>query len=320
MALLRVFRNIWMPTGCGTRKAERFFFLSFIFLFFVLGHSPSATLAQSGVDENIAEGMKAYVQGNYQEALDAFTKAIDSKPDHAQAYTNRGLAKYKLGDIEGALDDHTMAIKKNPNFAAAYTNRGGARFLKGDIDGAIADHTKALELFPEYVQALNNRGFVKLHIGDVDGATADFDKALTLNPFDPSAYTNRASAHLQEARRLKSKGDTEGAQKQLEEAARDATKALVLNPNLAPTYSLRGRILLEVMALDKALEDFNKAIELDPNLPTAYLNRGTIRIVKKDYESGLEDIYRALEIAPDLGPVAEPWIEHATKGLEDQAN
>ena len=323
MASLSVLRKIFMPRGHGMLRAQRFFFLSsisLISLLFVLGPSPSASFAQTSVDEHIAEGMNAYAQGQYREALDAFTKAIELNPDHAQAYTNRGLTKYRLGDIDGAYDDHTSAIQKNPNFAAAYTNRGGARFIKGDVDGALADHTKALELFPEYVQALNNRGFVKLHIGDIDGAKADFDQALTLNPFDPNAYTNRATSHLAKANDLKKKGEEEAAQKELEEAARDATKAIVLNPNLASAYSLRGRILLEVRAFDKALEDFNKALELDPNLPQAYLNRGSIRIVKQDYEAGLEDIYRAIELAPQLESLAEPWIEHAAKGLEEQSN
>lgn len=56
-----------------------------------------------------------------------YTKAIDLKPDYADAYINRASARQAQGDTAGAIDDYTEVITLKPDFALAYNNRGIAR-------------------------------------------------------------------------------------------------------------------------------------------------------------------------------------------------
>src|SRR5271165_2914688 len=49
--------------------------------------------------------------------------AIELKPD-AAAYYNRGNAKRAKGDSDGAITDYSKAIELKPDFAEAYSNRG----------------------------------------------------------------------------------------------------------------------------------------------------------------------------------------------------
>ncbi|MFM7905252.1 MAG: tetratricopeptide repeat protein [Microcystis sp.] len=91
-----------------------------------------------------------------------YNQAINIKPDHANAYYNRGLAKSNLGDYQGAIADYNQAIKIKPDFANAYIFRGLAKKNLGDKQGAIADYNQAAQLYSQqdnmemYLKALDN--------------------------------------------------------------------------------------------------------------------------------------------------------------------
>lgn len=69
-----------------------------------------------------------YKSGNYQSAVDDFTKAIAQQPSNANLYQGRGAAYQKLGDFNRAIADCNQAIKINRVFADAYYTRANAYY------------------------------------------------------------------------------------------------------------------------------------------------------------------------------------------------
>ena len=61
-------------------------------------------------------------------------------------YDNLGNAKAKVGDFNGAINDFTKAIELDSENAEVYYSRGAAKFLLGDRTGALKDLNKAGEL------------------------------------------------------------------------------------------------------------------------------------------------------------------------------
>lgn len=57
---------------------------------------------------NIA-GIKKSEMGEYEEAIQHFTKAIGLDPKNAISYFNRATLKIRIGDIEGARSDFKMS-------------------------------------------------------------------------------------------------------------------------------------------------------------------------------------------------------------------
>ncbi len=57
---------------------------------------------------NIA-GIKKSEMGEYDEAIQHFTKAIGLDPKNAISYFNRATLKVRIGDIEGARSDFKMS-------------------------------------------------------------------------------------------------------------------------------------------------------------------------------------------------------------------
>ncbi len=124
----------------------------------------------------------AYVnKGQYDRAIEAFNRAIEINPRHADAYNNRGLAYVNKGQYDHAISDFNKAIEINPKNAAAYNNRGYAYVNKGQYDRAISDYTKAIEINPKNVAAYYNRGHVYLvKLGNKVKGCADWKKACKL--------------------------------------------------------------------------------------------------------------------------------------------
>lgn len=110
------------------------------------------------------------------------TKAIELKPDYAEAYNNRGNAWDDKKHYKRAIVDFDAAIKLNPRHAAAFNNRAISKSNLGDTDGAIADYDAAIKLNPRYTAAFYNRANAKLDHGDKKGAIADYREALKINP------------------------------------------------------------------------------------------------------------------------------------------
>ena len=69
--------------------------------------------------------------GEYQLAIDNYTKSLIIDPDYAVAYYNRGYAYDNLGNYEDAIADYTRAIRIDPDYANAYANRGIAKEMAG---------------------------------------------------------------------------------------------------------------------------------------------------------------------------------------------
>jgi tetratricopeptide (TPR) repeat protein len=73
-------------------------------------------------------------------------------------YNNRGEAWREKGEYDKAIEDFSRAIRLNPNYAVAYNNRGNAWGDKGDQDKAIEDYNAFVRLDPKNPIGYLNRG------------------------------------------------------------------------------------------------------------------------------------------------------------------
>ncbi len=66
------------------------------------------------------------------------------------AYFNRGNAYDDLGQYQRAIQDYTRAIQLDPDLAQAYYNRGIVYYNLGEYQRAIQDYDKACSLDSKY--------------------------------------------------------------------------------------------------------------------------------------------------------------------------
>ncbi len=112
--------------------------------------------------------------------LAAGCATVQTELKDAAAYNNRGNAYWNEGQYDQAISDYNKALEINPRHTQAYNNRGVAYRSKGQYDQAISDYNKALEINPRFAAAYYNRAIVYLSTGQYDKAWEDVYKAQDL--------------------------------------------------------------------------------------------------------------------------------------------
>ncbi len=108
-------------------------------------------------DSLVRTGALALLSRKYDEALAAFSKALEREPGRAEAHDYRGRTYLARGDTTRAIAEFTRAIELNSAFALAHANRAGAHERVGRLTRALEDLAAAVRLEPdntEYQAAL----------------------------------------------------------------------------------------------------------------------------------------------------------------------
>ena len=53
--------------------------------------------------------------GNFNLSLEVWNQYLDSYPDDAAGFSNRGNVRLVVGDVKGSIDDQNKAISLNPS-------------------------------------------------------------------------------------------------------------------------------------------------------------------------------------------------------------
>src|SRR5687767_4628448 len=67
----------------------------------------------------------------------------------AIAYNNRGNAYFRNGDYDPAIEDYSKSIQADPKYARAFNNRGLAFGKRSDYTRAISDFNQSIKLDPK---------------------------------------------------------------------------------------------------------------------------------------------------------------------------
>ncbi len=129
-------------------------------------------------------------------ALADISNAIESAPEWADVYCDRGRTFLRLDRLQEALADFDMGVSMAPAWGGPRLERGWLSYEMDRYEEALADYTKATELAPGSVlaaQAYVNRGWVLMVLGRREEAMADLDRAVSLNAY---YLVDRERAHL----------------------------------------------------------------------------------------------------------------------------
>lgn len=98
-------------------------------------------------------GVRYLSEGNYEEAIIAFTAAIEIDPKQAPAYVGRGDAYVQSGETEGDLTaaqvDYEKAIELDELLVEAYLGLADVYIRKGDYDMALEILQQGFEKAPD---------------------------------------------------------------------------------------------------------------------------------------------------------------------------
>ena len=145
-----------------------------------------------------------------------------------------------------------------------------------------------------------------------------FYQASGIDPEFASAYAGLADTYSYVFMYINS------SRENLEQAERNSSKALELDPALAEAHAARGLALSLGKHHQAAVKSFRTAIELDPNLFEAYYFYARDLVVQGKYEEAVTYYDMAHEVSPDdyQIPILKAQIHHALEetDLEEESN
>ena len=268
-------------------------------------------------------GLAAYEDGNYDEAIEYYTKAIELEPKNAIAYNYRGLAYFQTGlwfvnrePFYKAIPDYTKAIELNPKYVDAYYNRGVAYnqlfhcyskvFPDEDLlwgkdfekyNKALVDLDRVLELDPMYALAYAGKGEAYFRIGELNKAIEEYSKTLKSEELIKQRWGSEALAKVYAAR-----GRTYRETKEFDKSILDYNEALELNLKIELVLGPQAANYLALKQPGKALEYFDATIALIESDPEKYSSYGYFRYMQrgmcyyqlKQYDKAISDFKKVI--------------------------
>jgi tetratricopeptide (TPR) repeat protein len=202
------------------------------------------------------DGCKSESGGNYQQAIESFSKAIQYNQDCFQACQRRGNAYRALKDDGQAIYNYQQAI---------------------DLVSKTIN-LEQLNAANYYSRALIYHDWMKIDTGRRGNAIEDLTKAISIDPSNNSFYFIRAALYCYS-----------GCECQ---AIEDFTTVIKLKPD-ADAYYNRGVTYYQAKNYQSAVEDLDIVINLDGNNISAYYGRGNARYELQDQIGSFEDYDRA---------------------------
>jgi len=262
-------------------------------------------------------GLEFTKNGNYNDAIEQFSKTLELQPDYADAYIARAEAFEKLGNVTKAVEDYDratvfmdndeeifykcgqlyfqleeykkaaekleIAIRIKSSFLPAYQLLTKTLILDGNISSAKIVSERALD---RKNNAENNYvyGFTLYHLGDYVNAEKHFNIAIKKDDRYLDAYHDLAKLKL--------------------ETGHDnivlnlCNEGLNIDPNDVRFYLLRSRFYKKSLDLSNAINDVSKAILISPNNEEYYFLRGSYYQDFRQFQNAINDFNKVIMMDP----------------------
>ncbi len=201
--------------------------------------------------------------GRPDEAAACHRRALELKPDFAEANGNLGNALRDQGKLDQAIACYRRALELKPGFARAYGNLGNVLRDRGELEQAIGCYRRALELNPDYAMGHRNLGAALQEQGKLDEAAASYRRALELKADYAEAHSNL--------------GDVLRKQGTLAEAIACYGRALSLKPDFAEAHGNLGCALVDLGDMQDAEDSFRAALRHDGCFAFAHYKLADLR-------------------------------------------
>jgi tetratricopeptide (TPR) repeat protein len=262
--------------------------------------------------------LRAYDRNDYQSMLSFMQQAAAGDPNSADLQYHVGETQSLLGNYEEALEAYERAIEINPNFAPAYVGRVHSnRVINPGMD-IISDLDKAIDLDSSFVDAYLLRAEYRLTNEDFEGALEDLEVVDNLFPESPLLYALRAevyinlgdyAAALREARTANELDMTMlrvyltlSRAYLLNDRPRQALKSIQVYTRYIEddpqAWILTGMASYEIGKYGDAIQSLDRVIEMDDTLITAYWYRGLCYLELEEAQSAVNDLVVAVRAEP----------------------
>ena len=253
------------------------------------------------------QGQISLRQGDLDNAISAFSRAIKLNPKYVPALYQRASALGARGDLKLAEEDLQSILSIDPSNMMAEIYLAQMALRSGQRDAAEAALKKAIVAHPEVPLPMLVLASLDMQQGRFDEATGAVDKFLSKAPNNQDALAMRGEILLVS-------GKVDEAVKAFTDIARGQPKSPQAQLLLASALTKAGRT-------QDAVQAYRHALELSPSTPAAHVGLIQLALANKDEAAALAAAQDYAAKAP--GPVSAQTLAStyiALKKVEDAKN
>lgn len=224
--------------------------------------------ADAGAHNNL--GVLYFTKGLYEEAVDAFTQALELDPKMQVAQRNLEIAYFNTGYYDRRVAELRERLRQRPDDRDTRWELGRAFALLGQPEDAIPEFQALLALRPGDVGTMIQLGLAEKAVGRLGVALSWFRTALLRDP-------QSGLLHFYVGEVLYNQGA-------FDEALTSLQRAIQLNPDHPDAHFLLSFVLGDMGQHDEAQKASKRAVQLNPALSRAQANLSLDDYDPKKYE------------------------------------
>jgi predicted O-linked N-acetylglucosamine transferase (SPINDLY family) len=220
-----------------------------------------------------------------QDALEAYSSAIQAGVQVFEALKARGALLMRFGQLQHALADCIHALQHDPKDAGLWIRKGNIEIAIGRHQDGVASLRKALELAPDVPEALFGLGSAFHVMGRNQDAVNSYQAVLRRDPNHVAACSNLSTILIAHGHHAQGK---QLAQRAVVAAPRFANAVF----NLALCHDALGETA-------EAERVYRALLDIDPDHDRAMVNLGTLLGRAKRNKEAVGYFRKAMKIKPD---------------------
>ncbi len=134
-----------------------------------------------------------------------------TSPSSFQNHNNLGDLYMRQNDPERAIEEFKKAIELKPNYADAYHNLANTYYQLKNYGVAAVNYKKAIDLDPSIWQSYQNLATIYFAEEKLDVARENLEKAVSLNPKSSNSYVFLGTIYSEMGEKIKAKENLERA-------------------------------------------------------------------------------------------------------------
>ena len=145
--------------------------------------------SQDPPSEQLQSIVNLFTQRRLKQALSESSQMLEKFPNSVILFNIVGASNAELRQFDAAIESYKKALEIKPDYAEAYYNMGNALKDKGNPEAAIDSYKHALKIKPAYAEAYNNMGvalkrvvFTKPSPGLQEVISSIIDRKNNVNP------------------------------------------------------------------------------------------------------------------------------------------
>ena len=154
------------------------------------------------VDMWAIKGNAEYQSGNFDDAIESYTKAVSMDTNNPAFWHSKGMAEEMAGEFDLAEVSYDKAVLMDLDNSEYWISKAAVQEKKGDYSGAINSLNRVISTHPENVYSLMRKAMILVRLGKNNEARTFIELASKIEPLNMKIMIARRDVYYRE-------GDTE---------------------------------------------------------------------------------------------------------------